>query len=337
MLKVTSKKVMSIITVSSMLLAVGAVAYADTTLKKISAYQNAAISIEVDNQKVNLSSSEGTMYPIIYEGHSYVSAKAVSEALGATVKWDNSRQAVVITSANGGTSTSVVPDKDNTVAQATAKPATVSTPPATESTPQATPKPAASSSATTSSNSGASFADAVKLGTSFTYTDLDNYYSPKGDSTSAQYTFTINKVTSTTLGQLKALGFEEHVTDPDVAVDYVLLDVTLKVKNASLVKGSQGQGWKFLSSFTPTIWGAETSSGQYYIGGSSDYFEGSLGENIEKLLADFPEVTPSKPGSFEASGKVILPIIKGKENSLVLRRNDSKLESDKTSIYFKLK
>lgn len=157
---------MSIITVSSMLLAVGAVAYADTTLKKISAYQNAAISIEVDNQKVNLSSSEGTMYPIIYEGHSYVSAKAVSEALGATVKWDNSRQAVVITSANGGTSTSVVPDKDNTVAQATAKPATVSTPPATESTPQATPKPAASSSATTSSNSGASFADAVKLGTS---------------------------------------------------------------------------------------------------------------------------------------------------------------------------
>ncbi|MEK4464834.1 stalk domain-containing protein [Paenibacillus sp. FSL H7-0918] len=328
---------MSIITVSSMLLAVGAVAYADTTLKKISAYQNAAISIEVDNQKVNLSSSEGTMYPIIYEGHSYVSAKAVSEALGATVKWDNSRQAVVITSANGGTSTSVVPDKDNTVAQATAKPATVSTPPATEPTPQATPKPAASSSATTSSNSGASFADAVKLGTSFTYTDLDNNYSPKGDSTSAQYTFTINKVTSTTLGQLHALGFEEHVTDPDVAVDYVLLDVTLKVKNATLVKGSEDQGRKFLSSFTPTIWGVETSSGQYYIGGSSDYFEGSLGENIEKLLADFPEVTPSKPGSFEASGKVVLPIIKGKENTLILYRNDSKLESDKRSIYFKLK
>lgn len=83
--------------------------------------------------------------------------------------------------------------------------------------------------------------------------------------------------------------------------------------------------------------GVETSSGQYYIGGSSDYFEGSLGENIEKLLADFPEVTPSKPGSFEASGKVILPIIKGKENNLVLYRNDSKLESDKRSIYFKLK
>lgn len=46
MLKVTSKKVMSFITVSSMLLAVGAVAYADTTLKKISAYQNAVSALK---------------------------------------------------------------------------------------------------------------------------------------------------------------------------------------------------------------------------------------------------------------------------------------------------
>ncbi|MEK5448955.1 stalk domain-containing protein [Paenibacillus sp. FSL R7-0331] len=332
MLKVTSKKVMTVITVSSMLLAVGAVAYADTTLKKISAYQNAAISIEVDNQKVNLSSNEGTMYPIVYEGHSYVSAKAVAEALGATVKWDNSRKTVAITSGNGGTAASVVPDKDNTVVQATAKPAATAAPQAT-AVPQATPKPAASS---TSSNSGTSFANAVSIGTPYTFTDIKNDEDGEADTSSAQYTFTINKVTPFSLQQMKALGYDVSASYA-AEMDFVMLDVSLKVKNATLTKGSDGSGSRYLSMYYPYMWGVQTPSGNYNVGKEYIGFDGSLMDNIYAALPEFPEIKPGETGSYEASGKVILPVIKGEDNYFVLEKLDYRLKYEDSFIYFKIK
>ncbi|MFC5449061.1 stalk domain-containing protein [Paenibacillus aestuarii] len=112
-MKLQKKKIITIFALSSVLLVSGALAaYADSTLKQISAYQNAAIKVAVNGNPVDLSSDDGTMYPIVYEGHSYVSAKAVAEALGATVKWNNESQTVEISSSNAASS--AVPSKDNT-------------------------------------------------------------------------------------------------------------------------------------------------------------------------------------------------------------------------------
>lgn len=88
--------------------------YADSALKQITAYQNSDIKVTVNGSAVDLSSAEGTMYPIVYDGHSYVSAKAVAEALGASVKWNSDTQTVEITGNSGVPSSSVgIPDKDN--------------------------------------------------------------------------------------------------------------------------------------------------------------------------------------------------------------------------------
>ncbi|WP_426450120.1 stalk domain-containing protein [Paenibacillus sp. S-38] len=108
-----SKKVLSVLTVSSLSLAVGAWAYADDALKQISAYQNAGISIKVNGSSIDLSSEDGMMYPIIYEGHSYVPAKALAEAMGGTVKWNNDAKAVEVTSGGSPSSSAGIPNKDN--------------------------------------------------------------------------------------------------------------------------------------------------------------------------------------------------------------------------------
>lgn len=106
-----SKKVLTVITVASLLTAIGSVVYADSAIKKISAFQNGNIAIEVDGQKINLSSEDGMLYPIVYQGRSYVPAKYVAESLGASVDWDNKRQVITIASGTGDNS-AALPLKD---------------------------------------------------------------------------------------------------------------------------------------------------------------------------------------------------------------------------------
>lgn len=71
--------------------------YADSLAKKISAYQNAGIKVKVDGTTLDLSDSTGSLDPIVYNGHSYVPAKAIAEALGGVVTWDAATTSVVIT------------------------------------------------------------------------------------------------------------------------------------------------------------------------------------------------------------------------------------------------
>jgi hypothetical protein len=115
-MRLSKRKILATITVSTMVLAAGSIAaYADSTLKQIAAYQNASLNVKVNGQSIDMSSEDGTMYPIVYAGHSYVSAKAVAEALGASVKWNSDTQTVEITSNTPPTSGAAgIPNKDNT-------------------------------------------------------------------------------------------------------------------------------------------------------------------------------------------------------------------------------
>lgn len=93
---------------------VGTSVYAGTQARKVTAYQNAGIQLKVDGSRVT--PTDG-MVPLVYDGHTYVSAKDLSEALGATMKWNASSQTVEITSGAGGGSSSSydpsLPTKDN--------------------------------------------------------------------------------------------------------------------------------------------------------------------------------------------------------------------------------
>ncbi|UVI30523.1 copper amine oxidase N-terminal domain-containing protein [Paenibacillus spongiae] len=89
--------------------------FADSYLKKITAYQNSKISIKVDGQKVVLKDGKDTLTPIVYEGHTYVPAKPVAEAMGGSIKWDGASSTVFISSGSGSSvdPNAGIPNKDN--------------------------------------------------------------------------------------------------------------------------------------------------------------------------------------------------------------------------------
>jgi hypothetical protein len=86
-------------------------AYADGVARQIKAVQNGAIKVQVNGTNLDLSDDTGSLDPIIYNGHSYVPAKALAESLGALVKWDEKTSTVVVT---GGTIVDgTLPNQDN--------------------------------------------------------------------------------------------------------------------------------------------------------------------------------------------------------------------------------
>lgn len=322
-----SKKMLLTTAVAMLVVSVSSVAFAAGSLIQITAYQNKAISIEVGGKRVNLTEGSENLYPIIYEGRTYVSAKSVAEALGATVKWNASRQVVEITPSGSVPDNAGVPYKDNSTTN-TPTNTTPSTPTPNTTTP--------STSGTASTNKG-TLSDPIKLGTAFTYNDNWNYKEGIYDTTHAQYTVTLKKVTPISREQIAALGFVRP--EDDSKVNYVLVDMDLKVKNAQIKAGSDKDedGYTYLSTFTPDIWGVKTTSGNSIIG-STDYgFDGSLDRETTKVLPDIPKINPGEKGSYEVSGQILMPVVVGEENYFVLQRKDVNLEYDASFIYFKMK
>ncbi|MCP1309838.1 stalk domain-containing protein [Paenibacillus tyrfis] len=132
-MKVTlTKKVLVSTVAATLTLGIAVGAYADSALKQVIAYQNSALQIKVNGKQIDQSSEDGTMYPLVYEGHSYVSAKALAEALGATVKWNNDTQTVEVTGNGNTPKEQGLPTKDNSTkttpstAQTPASPAATS-------------------------------------------------------------------------------------------------------------------------------------------------------------------------------------------------------------------
>lgn len=113
-MKVTlTKKVLVSMVVGTLTLGLAVGAYADTALKQVIAYQNSSLQVKVDGKQIDQASEDGTMYPLVFDGHSYVSAKSLAEALGATVKWNNDTQTVEVTSKGGIAKDLGNPTKDN--------------------------------------------------------------------------------------------------------------------------------------------------------------------------------------------------------------------------------
>lgn len=313
--------------VAMLVVSVGSVAFAAGSLIQITAYQNKAISIEVGGKRVNLTEGSENLYPIIYEGRTYVSAKSVSEALGATVKWNASRQVVEITPSGSVPDNAGVPYKDNSSTNTS----TNTTPPTS------TPNPTTPSTSGTASTNKGTLSDPIKLGTAFTFNDNWNYKEGVYDTYSAKYTLTLKKVTPITRDQIASFGFKRPENDPEI--EYVIVDLDLKVRDAIIKAGSDPDedGYRFLAHFTPSIWGVETPSGSSIIGGTDYGFDGALDDNVDKVLPNYPTIKPGEKGSFDVSGKVIMPIVAGEENYFVIDLSDVNLDYKSSKLYFKMK
>jgi hypothetical protein len=292
-------------------------AWADTVYKQITAYQNPAITIKVNGNTVDLSSDEGMMYPLIYDGHSYVSARALAEAMGGTVAWNAETQTVEVTT--GSIPSGALPSKDNSKA---------SPPPKPTQTPAPTAKPSAGSAAST--NTG-SLSDPIKLGSSFTYSenvaDTDISYS-------AVYTVTVKSAKSITRDEIEGLGFSRP--RESLEISYMMVELAVKVKDAKFKQGTSSMTSFYLSQYLPSIWGSKLSDdSDYLIGGTEFGFDGSL-EDQASDVTDFAEVYPGDTKGYEVSGKVLLPVLSGKTNYLVIQNRTTDMDYDASMIHFKL-
>jgi hypothetical protein len=322
-------------------------AYGASVAKKISAIQNPGIKIKVDGETLVLADNTGALDPIVYNGHTYVPAKNVAEALGGAVTWDGANNSVIITSGKG-TKDNSVDDSNVATPTPTAKPAD-STPtatprpadptPAPASTPTPTAKPADPTPAPVnsgpSSQSNGTLADPVALGKSFKYSD---YYHPSSyDALKADYTFTINKVEPITTDGIEALGFKKP--KEDATVEYRLLTVSLNVENATIIKGTgkDATGQTALTLYSPDFWGVRTDNSGKSIVGSRNYgFADALDDNIRKIATGI-KVNVGESKSYSATGKILLTVYKDGANYFVLRKSDTDLGYDSRFIYFSLK
>ncbi|GGA07411.1 hypothetical protein GCM10008018_61470 [Paenibacillus marchantiophytorum] len=311
-----SKKVSAIIAIVSLAVSAGTLAYADSALKQITAYQNQALKVTVNGSEVDMSSEDGTMYPVVYDGHSYVSAKAVAEAMGGSVKWNNSTQTVEITS---GTRTgSGIPDKDNTT-KPTPKPTAAPTPP-----PVTKPSEGSSNSGTVSS------------GVSVAYTDIYNNPYSKGQ-WKANYKVSVNKVTPVTAEQVVDLGFKKP--DDTSTTSWALVDVTVKADNITYtqVKPDPGSEYGYISSIVPQFSGVTVADKSAKIIGVTDYgFDGSFSRNLDDALGSDRKIKPGETKSYNVSGKILVTLFKGQSNMLWIRQQDSTVEFDSSALYIKL-
>ncbi|WP_052339391.1 copper amine oxidase N-terminal domain-containing protein [Gorillibacterium massiliense] len=302
-------------------------AYGASLSKKISAIQDPTVKIKVDGKTLVLADSTGAMDPIMYNGHTYVPAKSVAEAMGGAVTWDGSTNSVIISTGKG--------TQDNSIGDSD---------PGSTVEPSNTPQPTPSTTPSQTANTGASsknkgtLSDPVSLGTAFTYHDY--YHYKQEDSTNVDYTFTINKVETITADDIVKLGFKKPESDPEI--EYRMLTVSLKVNNAKVTKGtsSSATGQGYLASFEPSYWGVRTNDSGKSIIGVRDYgFDGSLSDNISDVVYSLPssKVLAGESKSYEASGKIIITVYKNETNYFILQKSDSDMDYYDRFIYFKLK
>lgn len=312
-----SKKVVIGSLATTMLLgAFGAGAYADSALKKIQAWQNANIDITVDGEEINLKNDEGNMmYPLVYNGNTYVSARAISEALGAEVKWDPDSETVLVstTGFEDEDTSGSVPTGDNSNSSSSSN---------------------SGSSSSNSSSAKGTLSDPVKFNTSFTFNDKYDYNPSDNDNYSATHTITVKKAESISYDEIEDLGFKRP--DASNQTEYKMVTINIKTTNAKLTSDN-GSGYYYLSMIEPQLWGTMSTDGDLKIIGGTDYgFDGSLSRAKDDEIQGV-KVTMGQTKSYEVTGKILMPVLKGQESLMVFKKQAQGIEYEDSFIYFKLK
>jgi hypothetical protein len=293
---------------------------ASEKISAVTAYINRGLAIQVNGTKIEPKDNDGSrIYPIVYEGRTYVLASAVAEALGATVKYDSSGDGTLIINSSLGTAAGV-PTKEGSTNNAGM--------PTKEGTPTGVPQ-SQTSSTTASANSG-SINSPVPMNQRFTWTDTYNY---GGLSYSGTYSVTIKSVQPISRDAIANLGFQRP--QDDSRTEFVMVDMLWEVKDGKLISAEADYPNKYLSTFEPNIFGVITPSGSKVIGATDYGFEGSLDRKISEVTG-FKQLSVGMSDSYSAQGKVLLQIMKNEENYMVFLKSGES-DYDKSKIHFSLK
>lgn len=292
---------------------------AATGIEQIKAALNWNLKFNVDGNSWTPKDGNGkTLAPIVYNGSTYLPARALSEALGASINLKNNTiyietgaNGYPYNDANGSGSTNGNSSNSGNGSSANNGSGAGSN----------------SGTATPSSASGKTMAAAVPVGQSVTYSDP---YSYDGESTTASFTVSVTSAKPITVEQIRALGFR---VDEDPQVEYKRVKLKVALNSGKVISTSESDGL-YVSSFYPNIWGSKTTEGQYIIGGTDHGFDGSLQDAVDDAT-NFKKIKAGQTGSYTAAGDLILPVVKGKTNYLTLQLQDT-TDYDNSFFYFAL-
>lgn len=304
------KRICALSIAGIMLFSMGA--YAGSNTVKITAFLNKGLTLEVDGEVLKPTENDGSrLYPIVYNGRTYVPAKVVAEKLGASVDYNSAGNGTVIITSGANS------DNDEQEGQPIkdAEPSGNSNTSTNESTP--------------STNGDGTLSSPVGFNQKHTWTSTEDYLD---DSMTGTYSYTVKGIKKISLDQVEDLGFKRPEAKDNL--EYALVDILVEVSNAKLEQ-IDGDGSAYLSAWTRDIWGVKTPTGESIIGATDYGFDGSL-ERAVSEVCNFKKVTPGMKESFKAQGKVLMTLYKDKTNYMVIR-NYAIEDYDSSFIYFKLK
>ena len=91
-------------------------AAAADTLQTITAYLDSGITVTLDGEVQTLKDGSGTrIYPISYNGSTYLPVRAIGELMGKNVDWNQTTKTVTLSGTRTGAPTGGTPDKDAAV------------------------------------------------------------------------------------------------------------------------------------------------------------------------------------------------------------------------------
>ncbi len=298
------KKYLSIVAVL-VLLSFTTGAFAATNVTAIKAFLNKGIVINIDNAKFQpKNDKKEILYPIVYNGKTYVPIKEFAEDLGAAVKYDSKGDGTYNVTSTAGEDG--IPTQDGNSSSGS------------------------KTSGSTTSADG-SLSSPVPINEKFTWSSTSQL-TEKDNKISGTYSCTVKKVTPITKDEIAALGIKNSSSDS--RIEYVMVNILWEVKDAKVLINNTGMKSSLSTYWTPNIWGVETADKSWIIGTRDYGFEGSLSSAVSK--AGTARLDVGMTESYSAEGKAIIPVYKNDTNYLVLRKSGEK-DAEKSKIHFKLK
>ena len=305
-----SKRICALSIAGIMLFSMGA--YSASNTVKITAFLNKGLILEVDGEVLKPTEDDGSrLYPIVYNGRTYVPAKVVAEKLGATVDYNSAGNGTVI----------ITSGANSNIDAQEGQPVKDAEPSSNGNT--------SSENVSTSDKGSGTLNSPIALNQKHTWTSTEDYLD---DSMTGTYSYTVKSVKKISLDEVEDLGFRRPEAKDNI--EYALVDIAVEVKNAELKK-VDGDGSAYLSAWDRDIWGVKTPTGESIIGATDYGFDGSL-NNAIRDACNYKKVTPGMKESFKAQGKVLMTLYKNKTNYMVIR-NHAIADYDSSFIYFKLK
>lgn len=292
--------------------------FAGANVTKITAYLNKGLTIKVDGEVLSPTENDGSrIYPIVYNGRTFLPAKAVAEALGATVDYDSRGNGTITITSGTNNDNEGQPTKDSSSNSSNNKNSTSSS---------------SGSKSSTENRSSGTKESPVPVGEPFGW-DLNDKI--LDNVRSGHVSVTLNSYKTITLDDVVDLGFSRPKADSNLV--YALINVTYDVKNAKLATSDY---CKIYDSFLPYMYGIDTKDNNSIIGGSFSGFKNAIQDKVKDIY-DYDYVEAGKEYSFKVTGDILMPINKGEKNLLVYSKsaeyyNYSYDELDKIKVFFSL-